>query len=132
VYNVISIKAQDAAGQENVTLRTVIVDNWGPTPAAITASPDVGTHLQSPGQAQITWTKPTDGSGSASIVVSVDQKPVLVPGVDPLPTQAVSGTSYTASFPGAGTWYIHLAAKDAQGNLTLRHYGPWYVEAGTP
>jgi hypothetical protein len=50
--------------------------------------------------------------------------------VDSVPTQAVSGTSYTAAFPTAGAWYIYLAAQDALGNLTLRHYGPWYVETG--
>ncbi|MFN8474386.1 MAG: Ig-like domain-containing protein [Anaerolineae bacterium] len=123
------VRATDAAGHTATQQIHVLADNWGPSGFATQFSPDVGQHLTAPAQVQVRWTPPTDGSGRVSMLASADQV------ADSMPTQVVSGspatTSTTATFSSAGTWYIHLAAQDAYGNLTLRHYGPWYVGAGS-
>jgi hypothetical protein len=121
---VVQVRATNAAGHTNVKLLNVRVDNWGPSSFAPQFAPAVGQHLTSPAQVQVQWTPPTDGSGRVSMLALADQT------ADSVPTQAVSGMAYTATFPTAGTWYIHLAAQDYLGNLTLRHYGPWYVGTG--
>lgn len=124
----IAVRAVDTAGNVTIQLGIVSVDNWGPsTFAPATFSPDIGSHIQASTSVTVQWTPATDGSGSVSMVVAVDQQP------NTLPTQVISGNGYTASFPTAGTWYIHLAAQDAVGNLTVRHFGPWYVgTSGSP
>ncbi len=121
------IRASDAAGHTATQRIYVLADNWGPSGFAPQFAPDVGQYLTAPAQVTVSWTPPTDGSRSVSMLALADQV------ADSVPTQVASGspatTSYTATFSSAGTWYIHLAARDAYGNLTLRHYGPWYVGA---
>ncbi|MFN8496884.1 MAG: hypothetical protein U0641_03440 [Anaerolineae bacterium] len=122
------LRATDAAGHATTQQLYILADNWGPSGFAPQFAPDVGQHLTAPAQVTVTWTPPSDGSGSVSMLALADQTP------DSMPTQVVSRSPYvtttTATFPTAGTWYVHLAARDAYGNLTLRHYGPWYVGAG--
>ncbi|MFN8485855.1 MAG: NosD domain-containing protein, partial [Anaerolineae bacterium] len=126
-YYRVQVRAADAAGQSTVQPLYALADNWGPSGFAPQFAPDVGQHLTAPAQVTVSWTPPTDGSGSVSMLALADQT------ADSLPTQVVSRgpnvTATTATFATAGAWYIHLAARDAYGNLTLRHYGPWYVGA---
>jgi hypothetical protein len=126
-HRYILVRARDVAGNTSTAAHSIAIDNWGPTPFdPVTLTPDVGTHLQASGQVKITWTPARDGSGTVTMLAAASQAPDTIP----LTTQTVSGTSYTAQFNSAGTWYIHVAAVDAAGNLTVRHYGPWYVETG--
>jgi hypothetical protein len=121
------VRAQDAGGAAATQTLPLVVDNWGPTPFfPLTFTPDVSSHVKAGTPVTVQWTPPTDGSGSVTLLAAVDQQ------TNTIPTQAISGASYTTSFPSAGQWYIHLAARDSAGNLTMRHYGPWFVEASGP
>ncbi len=123
----VMVRARDVAGNETLTTRIIVVDNLGPTSfSPITATPEQESHLQAPADVQLAWAAPRDASGVVKTFVAVDTMTDTIPATDGVP---LSGTSYTAHLSQAGDYYLHLAAQDAVGNLTVRHYGPWFVGA---
>ncbi|MFN8474924.1 MAG: NosD domain-containing protein [Anaerolineae bacterium] len=121
------VRARDQAGNETSATRLIVVDTWGPTPfESVTATPAQESHLAAPAQVQLEWAPPRDASGVVKTFVTVDTISDTVPSTTGTP---LSGPSYTAQFTQAGTFYIHLAAQDGVGNLTVRHFGPWFVGA---
>ncbi|MFN8475368.1 MAG: hypothetical protein U0822_24505 [Anaerolineae bacterium] len=119
------VRATDNAGNVATQTTTFVVDNLGPTPFRVTtANPIEGSHLAAPSSATLTWQPLDDGSGTASVYAATDTISNTVPSTT---GTAISGNSYTAQFSQAGDFYVHLAAKDAVGNVTVRHYGPWLV-----
>ncbi len=119
------VRAIDNAGNVATQSATFVVDNLGPTPFRLTtADPIEGSHLAAPSSATLTWQALDDGSGTASVYAATDTISNTVPSTT---GAALSGNSYTAQFSQAGDFYVHLAAKDAVGNVTVRHYGPWLV-----
>ncbi|MFN8475367.1 MAG: Ig-like domain-containing protein [Anaerolineae bacterium] len=125
-YSVLT-RARDAAGNEAVTTRLIVVDNLGPTSfSPVTATPEQESYLQAPAEVKLEWVAPRDASGVVRTFVVVDTMTDTIPVTDGAP---LGGTSYTAQMSQAGDYYVHLAAQDAIGNLTVRHYGPWFVGA---
>ncbi|MFN8482271.1 MAG: hypothetical protein U0768_04305 [Anaerolineae bacterium] len=121
------VHATDKAGNIGTQSATFIVDNLGPTPFGLTtASPTEGSHLTAPASVTLAWQPLDDGSGTVRTFAAADTITNTVPATTGTP---LSGTSYTAQFSQAGDYYIHLAAQDAVGNLTVRHFGPWFVGA---
>ncbi len=117
------VRATDRAGNAFVQSGFFLVDNLGPSPFLSSASPDPGTHLKAPATASLFWAPLHDGSGEPTVVAVVDQ----ISNTIPVGGTPFTGRSYTANFPGAGAWYVHLQARDSSGNTTTRHYGPWFV-----
>ncbi len=117
------IRATDRAGNVAVQHIVFIADNLGPTPFQAQLQPTPGSHLTAPASVSLSWAPLTDGSGQVSVTALVDQNS----STSPTTGDTVPGNSYTAQFASAGTWYVHLAAKDKVGNTTVRHFGPWLV-----
>ena len=116
----IQVRATDKAGNTELVERQVMVDNV--PPAGLTPvdfSQPVGQHLEIGSTLSITWSPPEDVSGPVQVLMTVDQI------ADTVPTVPV--TDNNAILNAAGDWYVHLVAKDAMGNQTLAHYGPWHV-----
>ncbi|MFN8474925.1 MAG: Ig-like domain-containing protein [Anaerolineae bacterium] len=121
------VRGIDKAGNIGTQSATFVVDNLGPTPFRLTtASPIEGSHLTAPASVTLAWQPLDDGSGTVRTFASADTISNTVPSTTGTP---LSGTSYTAQLSQAGNFYIHLAAQDAAGNLTVRHFGPWFVGA---
>ena len=119
----VRVRVTDAAGNATIETSTVIADNLGPTPFEMTTlSPAEGTHVIAPAEVSLAWTAPQDGSGSVQMVAAADQVSNTVPSGTPL-----AANEYTAHLTDAGTWYVHVLARDSAGNETLRHYGPWHA-----
>jgi hypothetical protein len=118
----LTIRAMDWAGNLATIRNVVIVDNRPPVgPASVTFDPPQGSHLDEGATLQITWSSITDGSGEISVLAAVDQI------TDTVPSQIVSGGSFSANLNASGAWYAHLMVRDGTGNTMLRHYGPWNV-----
>ncbi|MFN8482269.1 MAG: Ig-like domain-containing protein [Anaerolineae bacterium] len=121
------VRARDVAGNEAVSTRIIVVDNLGPTPFEMTTvAPEPEGYLQAPAEVQLAWMAPRDAGGVVKTFVAVDTMSSTVPSTTGAP---LNGTSYTAQFSQAGDFYVHLAAQDGVGNLTVGHYGPWHVGA---
>ncbi len=119
-------RATDRAGNVTVASLAPPVDNQPPGGLSpVTFSPAEGSYVDGTTTLQITWSDLTDGSGNASVLAAVDQVSNTVP------SQVASGSSYSASLGGTGTWYAHLMTKDSAGNTWLRHFGPWTVAGAT-
>ncbi len=125
------VRASDQAGNSISEARVFTVDNVAPTGLApLTFSAPQGTHFDATTTLTITWNTPVDGSGTAIVLLAVDQIS------DTTPTQQVPGTTATVPLALSGDWYVHLGAKDAAGNQFTRHFGSWHVgtfgDSGTP
>jgi hypothetical protein len=116
------VRAVDAASNATVVERPVTADSLPPTDLGpvVFGQPE-GQHLEKGTTLTIGWNAPLDGSGTADVLVAVDQAGDTVPSV------LGSSTSVTASLDAVGNWYVHLMAQDGAGNQALRHYGPWHV-----
>ena len=123
------VRAADRAGNETVDARTFGVDTQPPTPPRKITFRDhetgderpPGYHFDEPILLDLTWRVPVDASGFAETLLTVDQISSTVP------TQMMTDTDTTVSFHLLGEWYIHFAGRDSAGNMSIRHYGPWYV-----
>ncbi|MCP4167500.1 MAG: hypothetical protein GY759_16645 [Chloroflexi bacterium] len=116
-------RATDQAGNTDTASTSLTIDNTHPTGLTpITFDPAEGSHLDNATALQISWSSISDGSGSPGILVAVDTIS------NTMPSESVTGDSYTASLSGTGNWYAHLAVTDPSGNIYLRHYGPWIVD----
>jgi hypothetical protein len=116
------VRAVDAAGNATLVERPVTADSLPPTDLGpVALSQPEGQHVEKGTTLLIGWSAPLDGSGTADVLVAVDQAG------DTVPTVLESSTSVTASLDAVGDWYVHLMAQDGAGNQALHHYGPWHV-----
>ncbi len=82
----------------------------------------LSTSAYSSTSADFSWTAPADLSGVAGYAVKVDNAPTTLPAT----TDAYqTGTSYSTTVGGNGTWYLHVRAKDKAGNWSTAaaHFG---------
>jgi hypothetical protein len=120
------VRARDSAGNTTTVTGTVLADNVGPSNFRITqALPGAGYAFDIDDDTTVTfsWSRARDASGPVTILLATDQFTNTVP-TQPLTTTRQSGR---VTLPDQGSWYIHLAARDAYGNLTIVHEGPWCV-----
>ena len=116
------VRAVDRAGNMTVVACPLTIDSEAPTGLTpVSFSQPEGQHVEVGTTLNITWTAPVDNSGTANVLLAVDQSATTEPGA------VMSGTSSSASLSATGDWYVHLAAQDAAGNRFTRHYGPWHV-----
>ena len=116
------VRAVDAAGNATVVERPVTADSMPPTDLdPVAFSQPEGQHVEKGTTLSIDWSAPLDGSGTADVLVAVDQT------AETVPTGLESTTSMTASLDAVGDWYVHLMTQDGAGNQALHHYGPWHV-----
>ncbi len=125
------VRAVDRAGNVTVVANPVAEDNVPPTdvtPVTFTIpvgrEVTAGQHLEKGTLLTANWQRPGDGSGIAEVLVTWGYGPE-----DRFPTYAPPGTSDTIelSTAGGGINWLHIATRDAAGNVMLTHYGPWYV-----
>jgi uncharacterized repeat protein (TIGR01451 family) len=116
------VRASDRAGNTTEQPRPITIDNLAPTGLEpVTFSTPQGTHFDTPSPLTINWHTPWDGSGTAVVLLTVDQISATVP------TSVVGGNSATEDLSATGDWYVHIATRDAAGNEFTRHFGPWHV-----
>ncbi|MCO5195130.1 MAG: right-handed parallel beta-helix repeat-containing protein [Anaerolineae bacterium] len=125
------VRAKDKAGNETLVNRVVTVDNLPPTGLQpVTFSHPEGSHFDSAPTLDIAWATPIDNSGIVTITLDVNNTPVMTP------TTTAVGNATSVVLEQDQTWYVHIAAADLAGNITIYNYGPWYVgsadDAGTP
>jgi PKD repeat protein len=120
------VRARDNAGNANTASVPVTVDNTPPTGLQpVTFSTPEGTYLAIDSVLGVTWNAVSDASGTAEVLVNIDQV------TNTLPSTVRSGTHLDQGLNALGKWYVHIAARDAAGNITISHYGPWYVRRAT-
>ncbi|MFF3137706.1 DNRLRE domain-containing protein [Streptomyces mirabilis] len=80
--------------------------------------------------ASFSWTAPADLSGVAGYAVKVDQSPSTLPATT---DGYQTGTTYSTTVSGDGTWYVHVRAKDKAGNWSsaAEHF-VFHVDATLP
>lgn len=117
------VRAVDLAGNVTLVERAVALDSVPPTDLAATFDQPEGQHLEVGSSLTIGWNVSADPGGPVQMLVVVDQSNAT----EPEPDAEVAGTSYNAALNAVSDWYVHLIARDAAGNETLAHYGPWHV-----
>lgn len=116
------VRALDRAGNATIVALPFTIDETPPSGVRpVTFDRVEGFHLEIWERLTIAWCDPVDASGTARVLLAVDQSPTT------RPTVTVVGNTYTHDFTGLGDWYVHLAARDDAGNAMYLHYGPWHV-----
>ena len=116
------VRATDHAGNVAGSSFQFTVDELPPAGLApVTFSAAEGTHFDVATTLVLTWNVPIDGSGIVTTVLTMDQI------TNTTPADIIAGTTGSHLLDSNGEWYAHLAAVDAAGNVTMKHYGPWYV-----
>lgn len=116
------VRAEDRAGNTTTTPWLFTIDEIPPGGLApVTFNAPEGSHFDTAQSLVINWNSAIDGSGVITTLLAVDQI------TDTVPSTAVAGTGAVRSLNDSGEWYVHLGAMDAAGNMTLMHFGPWYV-----
>ncbi len=134
------VRARDQAGNEIVQSLSFSVDNVPPTGPHMKSFEEVvgllrrdvppGTHFDVPivpwpqHYIELSWYPSFDGSGTTDFLLVADQVTDTIPSDSDLIGPV---TSANVEFPLPGDWYVHLAVRDAVGNLAVQHYGPWHV-----
>jgi hypothetical protein len=82
----------------------------------------LSTSAYSSTSASFSWTAPADLSGVAGYAVTVDNSPTTLPATT---ATFQTGTSYSTTVGGSGTWYLHVRTKDKAGNWSAGagHFG---------
>ncbi|MCP4540736.1 MAG: PKD domain-containing protein [Chloroflexi bacterium] len=125
----VHIRTTDRTGNETEDARILGIDTQPPTPPRKITFRDhdtgddipPGYHFDEFVFLDLAWRDPVDTSGFAETLLAVDQFS------NTMPAQVMTNTNATVSFHALGEWYIHFAGHDSAGNMSIRHYGPWYV-----
>lgn len=118
----VSVRMSDEAGNVGFLETEVIVDSDAPASLqGVVYTPDVGGRIEQGATLDVAWETPTDPSGSVDVLLAIDQNPRTQP------TQVVTGNSASTPLNATGEWYTHLAVRDAAGNMSVAHDGPFVV-----
>ena len=123
----VQVRAIDWAGNITVVALSLSVDTVAPSDMSpFTFSVPVGSHTDGPFDLDVTWTDPTDNSGTTQVFVKRGHTVEAVSGNF---FQLVDDNSYSYwMYPTfEDEVYIGIKAEDLSGNDRLYTFGPWYI-----
>ncbi len=110
------VVARDAAGNTSTPSTAATATVVPPDTTAPTAPTDVTATVENGDDVAVSWTAATDAIGVTAYAVHRGTTADFAPSASTLLADDVTGTQYTQSDAGVGTWFYRVLARDAAGN----------------